>query len=129
MTDPVDRLSELSAPRPLSAELRARLEDALLTPAARPLSEQQEESLTEALRDPVGERLAGLDAPRALPRALRAQLQQDLVRRRRWQPVAAAVAAVAAAVVGVVLALPDRHVSPATTAVATPSSTALLGTG
>lgn len=100
MTGPLDGLD---GPRPLPPGLRSRLEDALLGADARPLTEEQDTTLTEALRDQVGELLSGLDAPRALPTAVRARLESDLVTRRRRWLVPGSAAAAAAVVVGVLV--------------------------
>lgn len=132
VNDPLGRLSGLEGPRPLRPELRARLADQLLAADARPLSDEQDASLSEALRDPVGELLAGLDRPRPLPPALRSRVEQALVRPRRWQPVALAAGAAAAVVTVLVLAVPHDPATPRTTALptsASPSSSVPAGVG
>lgn len=130
MADPVDRLPALGNPRALPRDLRTRLEDALLGADARPLSEDQTASLKAHLRDPVGELLVGLDAPRPLSSATRKSLERSLARpQRRWLPVAgaASVAAVAAAVA--LLALPGDDDDRVTSLPQAPTATARPGAG
>jgi hypothetical protein len=129
MPDPLDRLGSLGEPRPLSEALRARLEDALIAADVRPLSGDQDASLTAALRDPVGELLAGLDNPRPLPPRMRSRAEQVLVRRPRWRPVALATGVAAAATGVLVLALPHDTGRPPGAALPSPSTTALIGSG
>src|SRR4051812_49938464 len=94
MTDPLELLSALDAPRPLSTELRARLEDALLSvDQPRALDAGLAARLTTRMTDRVAELFVGLDAPRPLPASVRAALDDGLVRRRRrglWVGFAAA---------------------------------------
>lgn len=84
MTDRTqDLLGGLDAPRPLSPELRTRLESALLAatdaPADLPLGEELEHRLEAALTDPVASRLAGIDAPRPLTVDVRTRLESSLL--------------------------------------------------
>lgn len=112
MTDPLDRLASLGRPRPLPEAMRTRLEDVLLGADARPLSDVQDASLAEALRDPVGELLAGLDASRPLPPRMRSRAEELLVRRPRRRPVALGTAVAAAAAGVLFLALPHDSRTP-----------------
>lgn len=112
MTDrPESRLAGADGPRPLPADLRARLETVLLEAGAAsvPLTTElagrlEEELIAAAPADPVASALAGIDGPRPLPEDLAGRLGASLVsaparpRLPRW---AVALAAAASVVLGV----------------------------
>ena len=78
-----DALAGLDGPRPLSPELRHRLEQALRSGAGAedeelPLGDDLSARLEDVLTDPVGAALAGIDGPRPLPDATRVRLEEAL---------------------------------------------------
>jgi hypothetical protein len=111
MTDPFELLSALDEPRPLPADLRSRLEDALLAAQEpRPLDAELAHRLSGRMIDPTEGLLSGLDAPRPLSPALRAEVLGRLGPRhaapRTNRPavwIAAAAVTAAAAVAGVLV--------------------------
>jgi hypothetical protein len=124
MTDPLELLAALDEPRPLPAELRARIEDALLAgDEARPLEAGLTQRLSGRMTDPVAGLLDGLDAARPLS----PQTRSDLVRRLPTRPVrrpgrwlAAAASGLAASVAAVYL-LGGHSQSPGSTAAGRPT--------
>ncbi|HZU73302.1 MAG TPA: IPT/TIG domain-containing protein [Acidimicrobiales bacterium] len=138
MTDPPDEeLLGIDAPRSLPPDLRARLEDALLTTGS--------SGDAEGEPDPVAVWMAGIDSPRPVPEPVRRRLEAALasgqatqagtpgppppsltLRRHRparvrrpgttWQPWAAAAAVLAVMALGVTLAFSLGQTRSGTTA-------------
>jgi hypothetical protein len=136
---PEELLAGLDSPRPLSSELRLRVEQALLAEAAetsaRPLDDVLSARLEDTLSDPVATALADAERPRPLGPEMRRRLERALSPRRRFPLTGAAVAAgvVVLAGVGLGLGLSEASTGPSsplrsTAALpAAPTSTNVVG--
>ena len=100
-------MAGVDAPRPLSMELRQRLEQALVGADGaghRPLDPDLAERLQGALADPLAGALDGVDAPRPLDPELRGRLEKALQPRPHRSRLVLAAAAVLAVLAGAGLA-------------------------
>lgn len=129
MPDPTDELmAGLDAARPVPAELRERLEHALLGTThaeGRPLEPDLAERLQGALADPVAGAMEGLDAPRPLDTDLRQRLEHVLQPRSQRPRLVMSAAAVLIVLAGVGLAF---GLSGSKTPTSQQSSRAVTGT-
>lgn len=142
MPDPTEELmAGLDAARPLPAELRARLEHALVESGEaehRPLHPDLTERLQDALADPVAGVMDGVDGPRPLDPELRRRLEGVLQPGSRRPRLLLAAAAALAVLAGVGLALglsgsntasPQRALSHVAGGASSPSAGVSAGAG